>query len=167
MASAIRVTWDYDCDPDLSYLEQWDTPEKYYDLDAPCPKCGSYMEYSELHMFVCCDPECSHSIDASTCGGSNAGVVHEDGEQMTFEDYQQSYGDLNKYVSLQCTVETRCTCCGGWTIQASLGGVDFYTYGPDQWDIGTFDAMDIDDKLGGYQLEESYELILEAMVDHN
>lgn len=40
-----RVRWVYDEDPDLSYLEQWDTPAKY--KEAP------YMHRGEPVPFTC------------------------------------------------------------------------------------------------------------------
>jgi hypothetical protein len=57
-----RVKIEYDNDPDLSWLEQWDTPEKYY---GGVPKCshGKPMEYRCGHTWeshhptndMCCD----------------------------------------------------------------------------------------------------------------
>ena len=40
-----RVRWVYDEDPDLSHLEQWDTPAKY--KDSP------YMHKGEKVPFTC------------------------------------------------------------------------------------------------------------------
>ncbi len=166
MPSAIRVTWEYDSDPDFSYLEQWDTPEKYYGIEPLCPRCGSYMEYDELHTFICADEDCSKSMEIN-CDkeqGTNGGVMREDDAWVPFEEYIVFYGNPTRHITLGCYVETKCSCCGEWGVQSSCFGFDFMD--TDNYVCGTTDAMDLEDSLlKGYQLEESHDLILEAMTD--
>jgi len=165
MPSSIRVRWEYDQDPDLSYLEQWDTPEKYYDVDPTCPHCGSCMEYDEQHTFICCDEDCNKPlvINPELESGPNSGYVLQHDKVVPFEDYKAYWGDPSRHVTLSCLVETRCTCCGSWVVQSSCCGFDFMD--TDTYFVGTVDAMDIEDEINDYQLEESHELILEAMSD--
>ena len=45
MSEKYRVVWDYDFDPHFSYLEQWNTPEKYE--ESPMYKGGEKISFEE------------------------------------------------------------------------------------------------------------------------
>ena len=51
---SLRVRVEYDESPDYSYLEQWDTPDKYYG-DSPDCQCGCGMDYHHDHSWQCSD----------------------------------------------------------------------------------------------------------------
>lgn len=65
MKPEYRVIVKVDTDPDTSWLEQWDTPEKYY---GGAPKCshGKPMEYRCGHGW-----EGDHSTDDMCCNSCN------------------------------------------------------------------------------------------------
>jgi len=129
----LRFVWDYDDfqDLSLSYLEQWDTPEKYYDVKPVCPNCGDHsMTYESEHIFTCDRIEvdgadCDGRFDGNEHSGDSSGVVLEDGKPIPFEEYKQFYGNPNRHVVLTCMLEEACGECGSWVVKDSLCGIDF------------------------------------------
>lgn len=130
-----RIIWDFDPDPDLSYLEQWNTPTLYYDPPL-CPGCGCRFddaEYEENGRFRCANCEHSTSMvlrhekmeEDEKPFGANNGVVMEKGEPVPFEDYMKYWGDPNRHTVLSVLVQEECSHCGSWTTKESLWGVDF------------------------------------------
>jgi hypothetical protein len=165
-----RVRWDFDPMPDMSWLEQWDTPEKYYDVQPVCPLCDGSVSYTSRHNFACDDEECCGFVCVigpgqfvAIASGPNSGVViADDGKPVPFEVYKEHWGDPGQHAVLCCVVESACECCGSWVVQASLSGIDFMV--TDSFDTGTFDEAQVT-TLTGYQLEVSQELIAEAKND--
>lgn len=155
----LRVQVDYDESPDYSYLEQWDTPEKYYGC---APKCshGRPMEYTSDHSWKSScwiDDECDETknyIDnpeAFKAGEGECGVMKQEDRLLPFEEYKRTYGDPNNYVYLCAIVESLCEHCGEWAPKDSLSGLDIYENGPDLWDTGTFtpeQVADMSDRYG-------------------
>lgn len=133
-----RVKWEYDEYPDLSYLDQWNTPEKYY---GEAPKCshGSPMKYVGNHewssyCYACEDAGKDESATFDGHGSTKGGpIVDVDGKHgglgehklVPFEAYMRYYGDPNRHVTLEVVVEKQCEHCQSWTHAASCGGVDF------------------------------------------
>jgi hypothetical protein len=167
-----RAIWEFDDSPDCSWLEQWDTPEKYYDVQPRCPKCGDTMSYVEGHEFKCDadfedDPEsCDGRFDANEHAGRNAGIMLEggkDGTPVPFEDYKAYHGDPNRHAMLLCRVEQRCNDCGGWETAEVLGNVDFMD--DDNFETGCFHETELDQISNEYQLLTTKDLLDEAKGD--
>lgn len=164
-----RVHWEFDDDSDQSYLEQWDTPEKYYDVQPICPKCGDHsMTYEEGHIFTCDRVEvesanCDGQFDGLKNAGDSAGTVLIDGEPQAWEDYKLYYGNPDRHAILLCRVERRCNACRGWETVDVLGGVDFMD--DDNYEIGVFHETELDKIYNSYQLMESKQVLDEAQGD--
>ena len=119
MKDELRVMWRYDEGLDLSHLDQWNTPLKYYDVCPMCEACGETMVYRLKHRFSCQDADCPRRGVLLTVGeeletGKNAGYMMDKGEMVPFEQYEQTWGDPNRYVGLLGVVQHRCTCCESW-----------------------------------------------------
>lgn len=171
-APVFRVRWSYDDSPDLSYLEQWDTVEKYY---GEVPKCshGNSMKYVGAHEWSSYCHQCedegkdeSATFDGHGCdkGGGIVDVEHKHGglgehNIVPFEDYMKYYGDYNRHVVLVCDVEKQCVHCGEWSHVQSVGGVDFMD--DDHWETGTFTEEEAL-ALRGYQADVAKDLLQEA-----
>jgi hypothetical protein len=171
-APVLRVKWEYDTDPDLSHLEQWDTAEKYY---GEAPKCshGNSMKYVENHEWssYChrCEDEGKDECATFDGHGCDKGAVAIDvdgkrgglGEHkhIPFETYMRYYGNYDRHVVLACVVEKKCPHCGEWSHAASVYGVDFMD--DDKWTTGTFNAKEAL-ALRGYQADVAKDLIAEA-----
>lgn len=117
-----RATFDYDPDPDLSWLEQWDSPAKYQ---------GN---------------ECRD----------------EEGDVLTFEDYQRTVGNPDHHVTLMAVCEEECPQCGEWKVVDSLHNIDFLI--DDDFRTGTFTASNLD-RLSAYQREIAEEMLGTARKD--
>lgn len=168
-----RVKWDYDPEPDLSHLEQWDTPEKYYGADK-VPTCshGEKMKYDAKHVWksdcvTCADTD---RVQAKRYDGkdSHLGGYMVDRENGTgigphhivpFEVYIRYHGNPDEHTMLYARVERKCDHCNSWVEAASLYGVDFMVN--DTWATGTFTESDAV-LMAGYQAEVSKELLDEA-----
>ena len=62
---------------------------------------------------------------------------------------------------LSVGVDRLCPECGEWTVVCSVGNVDFMN--TDSWDVGAVAAEHIAGEFVGYQLEESRELLEQAL----
>lgn len=162
--SKYRIIWGYDDDPDYSYLEQWDTPEKYYDLKPTCPKCGAYMEYSDSNFFLCADEDCNHELEVfkDIQPGDSSGYIIENGEPLSFEDYMLSYGDPQRHVFLRCVVEEQCEHCNSWVTKGSVGNVDFMDTEQYFEGVTTPGVLKSEYAMNEHQLLYSVELLEEA-----
>lgn len=164
---SFRIRWEHEDCPDRSWLEQWDTPEKYY---GSVPKCshGTPMKYTEDHLWLsdCYQCEESDKIESATFDGDESGAMVVDKERglgerkhVPFDDYMTYWGNPERHVMLMALVEKECEHCGSWTVVGSLGNIDFMDDQP--WETGTF-SEDEAVKLRGYQGECSKELLDEA-----
>ena len=92
-----RIIWEYDPDPDLSWLEQWNTPEKYrgnevYENGKPLPF-DEYIQYHgnpEHHIMLACHiqetcPHCGTWVTTDACHG------------FDFADWQDPLPDVGTY----------------------------------------------------------------------
>ena len=123
--------------PDLSYLEQWDSPEKYYGGAPDCPECGCEMDYEKNDTWLC-----------DECGRD--------------EEYTKYWGNYNCHVVLDAVVEEKCDHCGSWVMKDSLGSIDFME--DDDWETGIFMDGELEG-LKGYQLDVATELLNESRKD--
>lgn len=170
MARTLRIKWEYEQDPDYSWLEQWDTPEKYYGETPMCSH-GNSMKYVERHEWA---SDCYHCEDAGALerttfdGGSKGAMcVDIDGKQggvgpsklIPFETYRAYFGNPGRHVFLCALVEEQCECCGSWSTIDALGNIDLMDTDP--YEIGTYTDEDAK-RLKGYQGEVSQELLREA-----
>lgn len=135
----LRIVWSYDPEPDLSYLEQWDTPEKYYGGAPNCPKCGEPMQYEAAHNWVCTNCIDQPPVIVEWDGNEKGGQIIVDGKKLPFDKYERTYGNPSKHITLMATVEGHCTCCGSWAHISSLGGCDYLDR--DSPFVGTFYAV--------------------------
>ena len=163
----LRIRIQYDDYPEMSYLEQWDTPEKYYGKAPACtnPGCdneGYPMTYKhkEDHSWIC--EECGAETEWDGEGTSMSGtVVGEDGQKVSFTEYMKYWGNPDRHVVLLATVERGCDHCGSWVFMSSVGGIDFMDDGGD-WETGTFQEDELDNLPKGYLKELAKELIDEV-----
>lgn len=112
-----RIIWDYETAPDLSFLEQWNTPETY--------------------------------------AGNE--VVNGEGEELSFEEYMETYGNPDRHVTLVCAVEEQCPYCHSWTVVESVCGVDFMDWSRPF--IGTIEADSWRELENLHQRETARELL--------
>ena len=164
----LRARVDHDPNPTNDYLEQWDTPEKYYGKVPECPKCECPMDYEKGHAWLC--DECGRDDDVTRLewdgsGSKTGGMLLVDGKPVPFDEYKQTYGDPDRYIYLFCVVEAKCECCGHWDDapgMTRLYGVDFYEYGEDPWDTGTFTLQEVDDMANGHLRDTLKDLVSEV-----
>ncbi len=136
-----RVVWEYDPYPNMSYLEQWDTPEKYKGneviRDGRELPFDEYIEREgnpEYHTNL----QCTVYIDCPRCAG----------EGTAPESADSPYSVL-------------CELCkgDGSAIGASCGSIDFYV--TDSYNLGIwYDHPN--NGFADYQNEMSRDLIAEA-----
>lgn len=168
----LRARVNYEECPDASWLEQWDTAEKYYGGFPECPSCGCGMDYVDGHNWQCSDnrEEYNGDCDAPLLeweGNEKGGQCKADKDSPTlpFDEYKRTYGDPNNYVFLYAVVESRCEHCGEWGLKDSLGGIDFYEHGSDPWETGTFTEAEVDAMPEGYLRETLQGMFDEAKVE--
>lgn len=165
---ALRVQVKYEECPDVSWLQQWDTPEKYYGGSLTCPKCGCEMIYDGGHKWAC--DECGRDGDVTHLvwkGDKNEKGMYPggqyrpggEGEILAFDEYKATYGNPNKYVYLYVLVESCCDHCGEWGVKDSLGGLGFYEDDPAHWETGTFTEAEVDAMPEGYLRETLQEML--------
>jgi hypothetical protein len=154
----LRMIVEHDAYPDTSWLEQWDTPEKYYGGCPVCDECDDELDYVDGHEWTCvyCDDGARVHYDGSD--NKDAGVMLVDGEPMPFDDYKQTYGDPNNHVFLCASMQER-SACDGWSTVDSLGGIDVYDDGKTHWETGTFNMEDVAAMPDGYLKDTLYEMI--------
>lgn len=121
-----RFIIEEDYYPDLTYL---DLTEKQFE------------EASPIYTISCnCPTLGEHSADC---------------EPLTWEEYCESVGDYQNWVSFIVTQERNCAACGGWESIDAIGGLDFYLPGkervpePGLWTLEDLKKM----SWGGYVLE--------------
>jgi hypothetical protein len=153
----LRIRVSYEECPDCSWLEQWDTAEKYYGGCPECPACGCGMDYHHDHLWQCSDnrEEYNGECDAPLLewkGNDKGGQCcpKKGDPALPFDEYRRTYGDPNNYVYLYAVVESLCEHCGEWGMGDSLSGIDFYEPAPDHWETGTFTEADVDAMPEGY-----------------
>lgn len=168
----LRAQVKYEECPTNDYLEQWDTPEKYYGC---APKCrhGTEMSYDSDHKwssdcYLCEDgEEDEHGVlvareesvsyidnpEVFKAGEGMCGVMVTDGVQLPFEEYAKTYGDSNRYVYLYALIELQCEHCNEWSVKDSLSGIDIYEHGSDSWETGTFTESEVDKMPKGHLRE--------------
>lgn len=152
-----RARVEYEPYPEADWLEQWDTPEKYYGGAPECPECKCGMDYVRDHLWQCSDNRDEYNGDCDAplfeWKGTDKGGQVRDGEKgpiIPFDEYKRTYGDPDNYVFLCAVVEMQCECCGEWPIRDSLGGISFYEPAPDHWETGSFTEADVADMPEGY-----------------
>ena len=166
--STLRVRVDYEPDPDCSWLEQWDTAEKYYGGRPECPECECAMDYKGGHRWQCSDnaEEYNGECDAPLLewkGNDKGGqCLDGDGEMIPFDEYKGTYGDPNEYVFLYAAVESHCDHCGEWALTESLGGISFYGPSPDYWETGIFTPEQVAAMPEGHLRDTLTELLAEG-----
>lgn len=165
----IRVRIDYDQNGDLSHLEQWDTPEKYYGM---APKCshGVEMVYDAGHLwkgdhetaeedprafgytYLPCKEEkffdgyvtergrkIANPGNGGFCVDKARGLGYHN--VVPFEKYMQYWGNPERHTELIMLVDYQCPCCGSYEIGESVGSIDFMDDG--DWTCGTFTMDDM------------------------
>jgi hypothetical protein len=165
--TTLRIKFEYDPDADLSHLEQWDTPEKYYGSTPNCESsaCEGWddcMTYKEGHQWRC--EECGTEQEHDGSEMPNLGGVcldPKDGRRIPFDEYMGYYGNPESHVVLCALVEKQCEHCDEWAVVDSLCGIDFMDN--DDWATGTFNENDLSE-LGGYQLTEAKGMLDEARL---
>ena len=158
----LRVRLIEDPDPDFSWLEQWDTPEKYY---GDVPKCshGIAMKYKEGHTwtsdhevfdddtanYVPC-PDGEKFWDSSEVPDKGSVALDPKGHRglgpngyVPFDVYMDHWGNPNNHVALACFVEIQCPCCASWKVYDSLHNIDFMISDASTWEVGTFSEEDV------------------------
>ena len=167
---ALRVRVDYEPYPEADWLEQWDTPEKYYGGEPKCPKCECVMDYEKDHTWLC--DECGRDDvvtrlewDGTDGDKGRSGVMLDGERRVPFNEYARTYGDANKYVYLYAVVESCCDHCGEWGMKDSLGGIDLYEDSREHWDTGTFTEAEVDAMREGYLRDTLKEMFEEAKVE--
>jgi hypothetical protein len=154
-----RVVWDYDQSPDFSWLEQWDTPEKYAgnehyatneDGDVECRSCGCGLVRWEA------DGQSGWRHEGGTCETPEPKI-------LSFDEYAAGPGNPDNHTMLEARLQERCRCCDKWYDLDSLGGVDFFS--SDTINVGAFGvasrevgAMKTSDYLAPYQREVMREM---------
>lgn len=174
MATRLRIKVNYEECPTSDWLEQWDTPEKYYGCAPECSH-GRPMGYIGNHTWKSgcwIDDECAETknyIDnpeAFKAGEASCGAMKQDDRLMPFEEYAETYGDPNKYVYLYAVVESNCGHCGCWSMPdvmgASLSGLDFYEPSPEHWETGTFTEAEVDAMQAGHLRDTLQEMFDEV-----
>ena len=151
--------------PDLSYLEQWDSPEKYYGGAPDCPECGCEMDYEKNDTWLC--DECGRDGEVTRLewkGTEKGGMVLDlqTKETIPYEEYTKYWGNYNCHVVLDAVVEEKCDHCGSWVMKDSLGSIDFME--DDDWETGIFMDGELEG-LKGYQLDVATELLNESRKD--
>lgn len=165
---ALRVRVDYEPYPESDWLEQWDTPEKYYGGEPDCLKCGCVMDYEKDHTWLC--DECGRDdvVTRLEWEGNDKGgqCCPKKGEPiLPFDEYKQTWGNPNKYVYLCAVVESKCDHCGEWAVKDSLGGIDLYENSREHWDTGTFTEAEVDAMSKGYLRDTLKEMFDEAKTE--
>lgn len=165
-----RVRFEYETDVDLSYLEQWNTPEKYY---GEIPKCsqGTNMKYTtefggkdeDRWLCDCVEDDVIHETKdpLEICDLGKGGVMLVKGKPITFSEYMSTYGNPENHVVLYAAVDRKCTNCGDWDSNVeSLGNIDFMD--SDDYSMGSFTEEDVRLDLKGYCAEVANDLLSEA-----
>ena len=165
----IRIRWEPEDEPDLSYLEQWDTPEKYYGGEPTCPH-GSPLKYASGHTWesdgcAACEypDEGEGGIYRTEYDGSDSemgGVCLDGDRRVPFDEYMQTYGDPAYHEVLCAIVESRCGECSKWESRDSLGNVDFLVSG---WQVmGAFSEEEIPRMRDEYQRDTSRQMVAQV-----
>lgn len=166
----LRITVEYDSYPDMSYFEQWNTPDKYYggephNCTHPHSEyndetCDGGMVYKEDHTWECED--CDHTVNWDGVQHedglrTDGGVMFKDGKPIPFDEYMQAHGNPDNYTSLEVVVEKSNTCgyCQHteWEILDTLCGIDIYAYGSESWELGKFTVEQVNEMPDGHLKE--------------
>jgi len=157
-----RIVWDYDDDPDMSYLP---ATEQEYDEQGPfmsdtCRICFEAITRRETAPGRLGTAFVVHTRTGRIACRNGHGHGFATSTPLTWEEYRETYGNLDRYVHLHCNVQHICGSCGAWETVASLYGIDLYM--PDRYHIGTRQQGDDSGELNTYQIEIEAELIQEA-----
>jgi hypothetical protein len=92
--------------------------------------------------------------------GNEVHVGGKDGRKVPWEEYKNTYGNVDNYVALCAHVEEQCDKCGEWheVMGASICGVGYYM--TDHYRTGTYNEESVD------RLEE-YQQLVSRDLFHN
>lgn len=103
------------------------------------------------------DPDLSYVVETAESYADNEAFAEGSTEPMTFEEYQATWGDPERYTSYYVKVERLCECCGSWVDTAedgspleAVGGVDMYD---EPWLDGTYSLDELPEALAWLRSE--------------
>lgn len=117
-----KVVIEHDPDPDFSWLDQWDTPEKYAKdgIVIACPD-HPYAQVRGRKRPIC--RQCRRHA-----------------RPMSWSTYRETIGDPERHVSLMMLTYELGPADEDWRLVDSLGNIDFFEQSAD-WQTGTFYAL--------------------------